>query len=217
MITITVTLFLFSVNGTLKQRVCPKGTSTCADALVSFSDANGAKIRLSAKFCARGGGGGTGGGGGGNDDGAEASGVDRNDDEGDEVDKFSADDFGTSSSSSTSSPSLSSAVAEETKGDASTSGTANSNGASDVVNDAASDSGGAYVNSKLDFCDGINATATLKGWSDVSCVETKCASDLCNGLECYQPQRNCIANLTKTGKPTLRDVAGCTGDSLTKR
>ena len=59
-----------------------------------------------------------------------------------------------------------------------------------------------------EFCEGINSTASAAGWRDVSCVETKCAADLCNGLECFQPERRCLRNLTRRGEATLRNVAG---------
>ena len=55
---------------------------------------------------------------------------------------------------------------------------------------------------------GVNVTTTREGWRDVSYVETTYTTNLCNGLACFQPKADCLQNLTRNGKASLRNAAG---------
>lgn len=62
-----------------------------------------------------------------------------------------------------------------------------------------------------DMCQTLKATAKSQGWEHLDCIETRCASNLCNGLKCFQPEPECLKNISDNalGPATLKKLAAC--------
>jgi len=177
-------------NDETKEVVCPGSTTSCGDALVAFQDPSGSPMKLNVKFCGGNSAGVTHGGGESGGSGSGSNGTKH-------VGK-AADQIKTSATNkSVKNPNFLLNVDVESE-----------------VNNPNNTSNSSNVGI-FEFCDGINATVAREGWSDVSCQETRCVNDLCNGLKCFQPIADCVKNLTLKGpsEATLGNVAACPSQS----